>query len=361
MRASTERALKVAGLVLTVHAPCVAAQLPGPPLTATNAVTSFISGTSPTLVLGLDNNLSICIAAREWTSLARLDTLHLGMSGSQRLVFNMFALLERNPAGEVRCRLPILSADQMDTVRQVAGEAATRIAEDHAQLVRDVVDASRLDGAGEQAYAIVASYVLDGLVWEQLAARGLMGPTDAMRHPTGSPLWTGYAWISLRSRPSFAGTNRHHGNGGEVYVAWTPATEPALAKLATPVMDSILRSALEKREPTGDTRIILGKAGLVDDRPFRIPVIGPDSPTAIAARRLALSVGSGIERFLDYQRLSKALSLTDTTMLTLIAYHELYPTILSTLVSRNTLDRPLYFTTGAPLSEARRAVFVVRQ
>lgn len=51
---------------------------------ASEVVTSYVSGTSPTLILGLDNNLEICLALREARTISELRSDGIPVTDSQR-------------------------------------------------------------------------------------------------------------------------------------------------------------------------------------------------------------------------------------------------------------------------------------
>lgn len=330
---------------------------------ASEVVTSFVSGTSPTLILGLDNNLDLCLASREWASPQELERRGISSNESQRALLRVFGLIERRADGRFRCLVPAITGPQAEMMRTDASALANDLVSAHVEAVRRFVAMARSAGAADQAYAILASFVLDGLMWDELRGFGLMGHADAMLHETGSEHWTGYAWITIPSRPASLGTNRHEGNGADLYVTWTPASLQALAPVSsTPILASMLDlSTRQDRKADSSLATALRGTGVLRDDALGIPVIAASSELHGAATALAKSVAAAYATRYDHERFGRLTGVRDTTLATLIFYHEVYPAMLAALVDREAIEAPVFFMSGQPLADVRRALFVVQR
>ncbi len=62
---------------------------------ASEVVTSYVTGTSPTLILGFDNNLAICLALQEPTNKSDLRDSGISHTDSQLVLMQLWHLVER--------------------------------------------------------------------------------------------------------------------------------------------------------------------------------------------------------------------------------------------------------------------------
>lgn len=91
---------------------------------ASEVVTSYVNGTSPTFILGLDNNLEICLALREAKTISELRSDGVSVTDSQLIILQLWRLIERSDDGAMRCTVPIIESP-VTTELEVLAQAVT--------------------------------------------------------------------------------------------------------------------------------------------------------------------------------------------------------------------------------------------
>ncbi|NIO28619.1 MAG: hypothetical protein GTO29_08710 [Candidatus Latescibacteria bacterium] len=123
-------------------------------------VTSYVSGTSPTLILGLDTNLEICLALREARTISELRSDSVPVTDSQLILLQLWRLIERSDDGKMRCTVPIIESPATNRTRGSRPGRDGRVAERPRSGYRSL----RRDGAGGR------------MARQQLCAVGLVCP-----------------------------------------------------------------------------------------------------------------------------------------------------------------------------------------
>jgi len=140
--------------------------------------------------------------------------------------------------------------------------------------VRHLTAELKLAGRQKDAYTIIFSYVLDGMVWDEFEARGIL---DERTLTAEIPLWSGEIWALYPPRPFNSGTNSISEGGVALNVSWT---EDAIRTMLPFVADfrTLVRMFDEYKEKgyVEDDRVreVFGPFDLFDDSGrFTIPVI----------------------------------------------------------------------------------------
>jgi hypothetical protein len=276
---------------------------------AADVVTSFISGTSPTLVLGLDNNLQICLALREPATMDELRARGVPVLESQRVLLLAWHLIRRLEGGRYQTVLPIIAPPSTDSLRAEGRALARRLASDCIPEMNAMLREVRNAGWERNAYALVGSFVVDGLIWQKLEQRKVIEHADASQIESGSREWSGVAWIVYPQADFKLGTNQRSFDGGRLWISWTPQAPSRLAPLDEPSQRESLVTAARSGPGTGG----------------KLPVLTRTSPVWRAADSLATKVALEIDRAVQAGTLRRAGSALHGSSGAIILYHECSP------------------------------------
>jgi hypothetical protein len=325
---------------------------------ASEVVTSYVSGTSPTLILSFDNNLEICLALRHPGTADELREQGIAVTRSQLLVLRLWGLIDSSDDGALRFRLPVIDESRSFELAERSRILAAKTLSASWQEIDAFTQAVRDAGWARSNYALLGSYVLDGLMWPALEQEGLLESADPTTFESGSEYWSGVSWVTLPPERKAIGTNSVVTERGTLHAAWTPISLEAQELLwQDEEFRAIIDCATGQTEAGSDEEEMLKELGFVDRRGrVRFPVIEPGSAVCeqggILARRIAKMLG-------DMSELGKMMELAgddDPSTAMIIAYHWVYPALLRILEAEG-LSRPAIFDDGSA-SGLASSVFV---
>jgi hypothetical protein len=310
---------------------------------ASEVVTSYVNGTSPTLILGLDNNLEICLALREPKSVSELRSAGVQVTESQLILLRLWRLIERTDEGTLRCSVPIIEPPVTTELETLAASVSNTLLEAVAPDIDGYVELVNEAGWSESAYTLLGSYVLDGLVWSALESLRAIESADASKIPTGSEHWSGVTWITLPPQAHKLGTNSYPMDSGTLAMAWTPASLRAQEELRKQglreELTAMASGRLGSKGVHGET---LEQLGLVDGGIPAVPIIRTDSSICAASGELALEVARVLVGLDAFRQMIRVTGATNPSVALIMAYHWVYPRLMSRLEDRG-LARPPAF------------------
>lgn len=319
---------------------------------------------SPRSIVKLDNNGALLLAARKGVTRDQMRAAGLPVLESQIALLETWRLLDERD-DTLTARFPILFRHETETLREATRGAATaltgRLTPHVRALLRQLNDVGREDNA----YAILFSYVLDGLVWDEFEARGLIAPRGLT---VEAPLWSGEVWALYPPRPTAPGTNTISDQGVALKVMWTeeiiPVMRPFVADIPT------LATLFDEYRTLGRienarARKVFAPFDLFDETGrLTVPVIVEDPSDSLyhLARQIAQAIAADAPGALNLPRLASTLSLRDEQRALVVAYHELMWDILDRLDTEGIVRKPLAVRQPARARPADIAalVFVVR-
>jgi len=328
-------------IVLSLAAPGISSGNAETKWVASEVVTSYVSGTSPTLILGLDNNLQICLALREAGTIPELRAEGIPATDSQRVLLQLWSLIERSDDGTMRCTIPIIEPPvtmQLDSLAdRVAGELLGAVGPDIEAYIGTVQEA----GWPGSRYALLGSFVLDGLAWKAFERLGAVETADASAMNTGSEHWSGVAWITLPPQPHRLGTNTYPTPDGVLCMSWTPSSLPRQQALSkAEVREPLTAMASDRLEhPSPDDSRMLEELGLIKVGKLNFPVVGSDSPLCARSGRLAMQVARALVASRPFHEMKRLTGAHNPDVAWIMAYHWVYPALMSRLEARG-LARP---------------------
>ena len=259
---------------------------------ATDVVTSYVSGNSPTMILSFDNNLEVCLALRTPGTLDELREQGIEVTRSQALVLRLWALLETGDDGTLRFTLPVVDGPRADELSKLADS----LAQDVVSATSEALDTFRrvVSDAGwaRSEYALLGSYVLDGVVWTAIEAEGILRDADATSYESGSEYWSGVSWVTLAEVSKDLGTNSGARDRGTMHVAWAPPTLEIQAPLwRSGRSEVIIELARGESGVDPETVEALRQMGLIDSQGRTLyPVIDAGSPICERGGELARGI-----------------------------------------------------------------------
>ena len=307
-------------------------------------VTQYVSikSFSPETVMYLDNNDEILMACREGRTREQLDAAGIDCLDSQLVLLRAWRLLDKQD-GVYTSRLPILGPQRMTAIRATTREAAATLLAELRPDFAGYVGTLAAAGFADNAFSVLFSYVVDGLVWYQFRQRDRGVSTQVTAE---MPLWAGAIWAVYPARASRCGTNQYTVDNGYISLNWSEAAHEQIGGL-TGGSDDLRALAAAVRadgrvvDPALRDALLPYRLVAAYGRPL-IPVITESATDPLHAGALALS-GDLADRslaVLPLDDLQAELGLDDPAVALIIVYHELMWDLMEMLEADGLVERP---------------------
>jgi hypothetical protein len=231
----------------------------------------------------------------------------------------------------------------MARIRAVTDEAAATLLGELRPGIADYVGTLAAAGFADNAFSVLFSYVVDGLVWYQFRQRGHGVSTQVT---VDTPLWAGAIWAVKPARASRCGTNQYTVDNGYISLNWSEAAHEQIGGLKGGSDDlRALAAAVRKdgRVVDATLREALLPYRLVaaDGRPL-IPVITESvtDPLHTGALTLSDELADRSLAVLPLADLQTELGLDDPAVALIIVYHELMWDLMEALEADGLVERP---------------------
>ena len=313
-------------------------------------------GPLPQNIVRMDNNGEILLACRAGETRGQLGRARIDHSESQIQLLKDWRLLQED-AGVLRTQVPVLPPPETLALRARMRKHAAVIASHIRGDLRALTAQLKAVGRDRNTFAVLFSYVLDGLVWEQLNQRGLV---KERKLSVEEPLWSGVFWASYPPRSFTCGTNSERRGNKELFISWSRSSrqlmKPFLADWRSVSRMFEQLSSGGRVTDTGLRRLFAPYELFDQQGRFTGPVLKEVSGDPLYERSLAIAarVAEDVERRIDPARVSSELGLGNEQAALVIAYHELMWELLDNLERAGALRRPAFF--AAP-ERARPADF----
>jgi len=155
----------------------------------------------PGTIVSADNNWQLLLAMKNGVTLKQMDSIKVPYVKSQLLLLISQRLLKKDD-GVYKTIIPILDSKQTALLRKQSKLVTNKIYPEIEQECRDLVAFLSKQKRSDNAYSILFSYVLDGLIWRQFEKEGIIKERDS------SGTWSGNYWFLTPKRPvDCGGTN----------------------------------------------------------------------------------------------------------------------------------------------------------
>lgn len=313
---------------------------------------------TPHFIVRMEANGAILYAARNGITRQQLGSTGVPASSTAIQLLRDWGLL--TPRGDtLRTALPVLGGDRMTMLRRDLRGAADSMLPRLRPLVDSITAVLAARGTPESAYAVVFSYILDGLVWEEFGDAADVPAQLDVAHP----FWNGAFWAVHPKRMNAPGTNAYWVDSVGMRVMWTDST----LALLRPVQSSANRTALARALRSANVNDIpesLRAYALFrgDGSPaFAVVSSVEDDELAQASRSLARQVAEGVHRWLRGVDMSERLDTRDPRLALLVTYHEFMLELLDALEAAGAVTKPAVLRAPLRAELVAPLIVVVRE
>ena len=307
---------------------------PYPDLKPLDLLTAFVSGTSPAAVLVLDNNFDIALNLLQPRTIDELRENGIPVLESQRVLLKVWSGIKQLDEDKYQFAWPIMVGEKLNAVRTKAKEIARTILQENQSNIQFFLKVAQEESFLAHQFPLLASLVLDGMVWDQLQELGVVDNIDFSSMETGSSFWKGLAWITYPEKSFRLGTNGFARGEYGFSQSWTPQSLP----LQKPIMKSaVLQQKLVDfvdnpksyiRDKDHDQ---LAKMGFFEEDQLTIPYLHQEHTLWLAGKKLAAQVTSVLRDEIAKIDLELMIGMEFKGAL-IIFYHEIYPAMLEHLI-----------------------------
>jgi hypothetical protein len=315
---------------------------------------------TPHFAVRADTNGQILYYAQDGATKAQLEqAMGAPVLSSQLGLLRDWRLLKRD--GDVyTASIPVLGPEKIGRLRQEMGDLASRIAPEVRPDIEKIASELKRRNLSDHLYAVLFSYVLDGLTWDHLQSSKAVLALSDLQITAEHPFWEGTFWALYPKRDTAPGTNSTGPEGITLLMTWT---EPVLKQLGALQNAPTLASVLQ-RAATGDCRHLSVEDTShntwnldLPDGSCAVPVIHDEAsdPVYAAGTRIAERIANAV---LDYNAQSLIGGVT-AQQAHLIETHELILELLDAFVRQKLVEQPAVLRTGADTRGALLPVLVV--
>jgi hypothetical protein len=318
----------------------------------------------PDEIVREDNNGQILAVARRGATRQTLGKNGIAFTESQIELLKDWRLLSEQD-GELKTFMPVLGPDEINRLRSLLSSQAKQVGKSLAPDFENLVAMLTRSGYGGNAYSIVFSYVLDGMVWDEF---GRMHVLPSMEITADKPFWSGAVWAVYPRRDS-PGTNSRSYGGWDLFVTWTRSVQPLLKPLNDSTLTQRLLKDLESHGSESDPAIRSQLAALgilTSEGKPAVPIIREGTSDAIYVDSLALSrkLSEEVLRVMQADDIPAVIGTGDRGVALVMAYHEFMWELLAYLEESGIIHVPAALAgqeQADPMGTQKLVFFVVPQ
>ncbi len=311
----------------------------------------------PSSIVSADNNLQLLLALKNGLTRKQLDSLKIPYAKSQLLLLESYLLLKK-ANGIYKTAIPILDSAQTARLRKQSQVTASEIYPEIEKECRDLVTHLTKQNRSRNAYSILFSYVLDGLIWKRFEKEGIVKEWDT----TG--IWSGNYWFLTPKRTfDCGGTNYSTSKDFAFKWNWSYAEK---------VTDGLWDKNIEALFPLLQGNVVPNKEiinefaayGFFDkDLRLTIPVINEKENNV-----LYLLSNNIIDRLLpafmakaDVEQLKTSYIFNNNSETVVVFYHEVMFDLMDLLIEKQVIQLPTAFQNPekATFKDAADLCFIV--
>jgi hypothetical protein len=311
----------------------------------------------PSSIVSADNNLQLLLALKNGRTRKQLDSLKIPCLKSQLLLLVSQHLL-RKTDGIYKTVIPILDSGQTAQLRKQSQFVARGIYPEIEKGCRNLVAHLSEQNRSRNAYSIMFSYVLDGLIWDRFKKEGIVKEWDT------AGIWSGNYWFLTPKRPvDCGGTNIVSNKKFAFKWNWSYAEK---------VTDGFWNKNLEMLFPLTQGNTIPDKEiidrfsalGFFDkDLHLTIPVIDEKENNTLYLLSVNI-IDKLLPAFMaktDIETLKTSYKFSDNSETVVIFYHEVMFDLMDLLLEQQVIQMPTAFkySEKATLKDAADLCFIV--
>lgn len=182
----------------------------------------------PQTIVSADNNWRLLLAMKNGLTLKELDSLRIPYSQSQLLLLRSQRLLERTQK-VYKTIIPVLDKEQTVALRDQSLTVAHGIYPEIEKECGDLVAYLSKQGRSGNAFSILFSFVLDGLIWNELEQLGFVEERNA------NGIWSGSYWFMTPKRSFGCGTNSIEESNCRLNINWSQQSPQFMEEFWKPI------------------------------------------------------------------------------------------------------------------------------
>lgn len=311
----------------------------------------------PSSILSADNNLQLLMSLKKGLTRKQLDSLKIPYVRSQLLLLESYHLINKTD-GIYKTAIPILDSEQTARLRKQSQLTASyiypEIEKECRALVAHLANQNRLNNA----YSILFSYVLDGLIWTQFEKEGIVEKWDT------SDIWSGNYWFLTPKRDvDCGGTNSLTKENFTFKWNWSES-EKVTDGLWNKNIEALFSLVQGNTIPNKEIINEFADYGFFDkDSRLTIPVINEKENNDLYSLSIKI-----IDRLLltfkaktDVEQLKTSYGFNNCSETVVVVYHEVMFDIMDLLIEKQVIQLPTAFKSPdkATLKDAADLCFIV--
>ena len=324
-----------------------------------------VSGYGPQNISLLDNNGDILLACKAGITETKLKASDVTYGESQLVLLEAWRLISHN-GDTLKTLVPILDSSETHTLRAYTKNVAASVCDSSVVLVQALKEHLDHIKRSRNAYSVIFSYVIDGLVWRYLEGQKLLTPRIIEAE---TPFWAGEVWALYRPRTFSCGTNSVSDRGISLNVNWSDASIPRMLPFVVDLKNfgrMFDDYAASGRVVDTSARRIFSPFNLFDAKgEFTVPIITEDKSNRLymVSMELSVRIAQAVIKNLDVASLRTKYNFRDAQQTLVIVYHEIMWDLMDAYESRGLLDKPIAFADPGHTrsSDISDLVFIVRK
>lgn len=293
----------------------------------------------PSSIVSADNNLQLLVALKNGLTRKQMDSLKIPYAKSQLLLLESYLLLKKAD-GIYKTAIPILDNEETALLRKQSHFTASEIYPEIEIECRDLVTYLTKQNRSPNAYSILFSYVLDGLIWTRFEKEGIVEKWDTMG------IWSGNYWFLTPKRTvDCGGTNTISNEKFAFNWNWSHS-ENVTDGLWDKNIEALFTIARGNAVPNNEIINEFAAYGFFDkDLHLTIPVIDENENNV-----LYLLANKIIDRLLpaflektDFEPLRTSFKFNDNSETMVVFYHEVMFDLMDLLIERQVIQLPTAF------------------
>ncbi|MDR2972555.1 MAG: hypothetical protein LBU83_11615 [Bacteroidales bacterium] len=313
----------------------------------------------PGNIVNADNNWQLLLAMKNGLTRKQLDSLKIPYTKSQLLLLETQRLLSLTK-NVYKTSIPILDSVQTTNLRKQSQLIANDIYPEIEKPCRDLIAHLSEQNRSNNAYSILFSYVLDGLIWERFEKE------NVAEKWSGTGIWSGNYWFLTPKRSFVCGGTNSWSNDDEGFkFSWNwSKIEHITDGLWEINVDTLF--SLAQGNPVSSKEIIdeFGKFGFLDENlNLAIPIINEkgNNTLCLLSNNIIDKLFATFLAKTNIDALKTSYNFNDNNETLVIVYHEVMFDLMDLLMEKQVIRLPkaFQFPDEAILTDAADLSFIV--
>ena len=302
---------------------------------------------TPDAILKMDNNWELVNSLTAPKTLSQLESSGVRYSESQIKLLLNWHLISKSKDDTYKIEIPVFDSIRTSVLRQYS----LRLSKELTELIKDNVinlkKALKKINREPNTYSILFSYVLDGLVWDNLEADSLLPDYEIT---IKKPFWAGEYWLMYPKRKFSCGTNSISDKGYSIKVNWSEKAIPYMKPFVTrwDLLEKILNDLITKNKVEDKEAIeVFGQFNIFNSNGnFTVPEIEENKSNDLSniSRDISGIINTFLTSKVDTGYLINEFALKDRKQAVIILYHEIMWDMLDIMESDGLITKPAVFT-----------------